>query len=176
MWQYLVRWSILLLFILVSCSDSMVNEPYDELDIRVKAYRALCTTLQLDTLGYDVIMVTEGDSLRDGFHWPAALRVHPAPLIDILGQMLPLRVIGIDAVRSENENGQAPPYITVDTEEPVIPAFTKTVERIDESHLVIVCGVYLPRRLSAYGACSVAHIQGSWTVTDMQFYYLWVRS
>lgn len=163
--------SVVLLAVAASCSDAVTNEPYDEADVRAKTYAALYATLRLDTLGYAVMAVGEGDSLRDGFHWPALFRRHSASLFERLSGMLPLRIVGMDEVAPERENSSEPPYVTRDTNEPVLPLFTKTVERMDETRLVVVCGVYAPPRLAAYGACSLAHRDGAWHAESFQFYY-----
>jgi hypothetical protein len=97
-------------------------------------------------------------------------------LHDVLAGILPLRIVGIDEVEPAIENGMGPPYVMKDTKVPVIPAFTKTVERIDESHLVVVCGMDIPLLLSAYGACKVEFAKGVWSVREIQFYYMHLPS
>lgn len=51
--------------------------------------------------------------------------------------------------------------------EPVIPAFTKTIERMDATHLVVVCGVFCPLELTGYAACNLTFEHGVWQVENM---------
>ncbi|MBR9976545.1 MAG: hypothetical protein KFH87_00530 [Bacteroidetes bacterium] len=170
--QNFMRWSVLLLCIVASCSNGIVNEPYDDADIRARTYQSLYSELRLDTLGYDIMAVAEGDSLERGFFWPASFQRHPDALFDALAAMLPIRIVGMDEVVSVNEASTNPPYVTRDTDEAVIPVFTNGIGRRDETHLTVICGVHLPHVLSAYGACNLAYADGNWQVTDIQFYYL----
>ena len=165
----------MLVLSLVSCADdagTAANQPYDEADIRSKVYTSLYTVLKIDTIGYNVMAIAVGDSLRNDFFWPRRFTPHPEPVLSLLSGMLPLRIVGIDEIDPPGEVIPNEPYRTMDTGEPAMPAFTKAIERMDATHLVVVCGIVCPLELSAYAACNLAFVNGEWLVESMDFYYL----
>lgn len=168
----------LLFFFLVfaACSDdsgTAANQPYDETEIRTKVYISLYNTLQLDTIGYHAIAIAQGDSLRSGFFWPQKFTRHAETVFESLSGALPLRIVGMDEINPPGESVSNVPYLTIDTGEPVIPAFTRTIERMDGTHIVVVCGVYCPLKMSGYAACNLTYESGEWKVRSLEFYYLW---
>ncbi len=187
--QYFLRIAIVLqtaavflcIFATSGCSDEPVtpavisDAPFDESDIRVKVYDALYTELRLDTLGCAAMAVAEGDSLFEGMFWPSIFIAHPPDVPFSLAALVPLRILGMNEVRLSSAQVFDPPYVTDDTEELAIAAFTKTIERTGPFNLVVVCGVMHRWERCAFGVCNLEYAMDEWNVTSVIPYYIRMR-
>lgn len=178
------RRRVLLPFLLVAisalqfpaCSDDPVNEPYDEDAIRVLVYRAMYERLPLDTLGCAAMAVAWGDSLEGGLFWPKITKSHSQALMSELARVVPLRIVGMELVALVSQPTGWKVYRTTDKDELAVACFTRDVERIDGTHLVVQCGMqqnYFNYR--AFAGCDVAFESGAWRVRSLNLYYSYRR-
>ncbi len=167
--------SALLLFCLMAlaaCEEEAVNAAYDEDDIRELAYRALYQDLRIDTLDCSAMVVTIGDSLQEGLFWPLVIRGHSDDFLERLKD-LPIRKLHMSGVVADTvaAPGWEQGWRTRDTDEAATACFTRSVERIDAAHLVLVCGMFFRSSRQAYAACHVMYENGQWKVTSLRYYY-----
>ncbi len=160
------------LMFLAACEEEAVNAAYDEDDIRELAYRALYHDLRIDTLGCAAMAVTVGDSLRDGLFWPLSIHGHSDAFLARLDD-LPIRILHMSGVAADTV---APPgwgllWRTRDTEEAATACFTGNIERIDATHLVLVCGMFYRSTRQAYAAFNAVYENSVWKAGSLQYYY-----
>lgn len=166
---------------LSGCSDEATapavvsDEPFVDSNIRIKVYEALYTELCLDTLGCTAMAVAEGDSLFEGMFWPSVFIAHPPDVRSKLAETVPLRVLSMDEVQVSAAQVLDPPYVTIDTGEPAIAAFTKTIERTGPINLVVVCGVMHRWERCAFGVCNLKYTMNGWNVQSVIPYYIRMR-
>lgn len=163
--------AVLLLPLLSACSDDPLNEPYDEDAIRVLVYRAMYERLPLDTLGCAAMAVARGDSLESGLYWPKITVPHSQALMTELARVVPLRIVGMELVSLVSQPTGSSVYRTTDTDELAVACFTRDVERIDGTHLVLQCGMQHRYDYRAFGACDVVFEAGGWKVRSLNLYY-----
>ncbi|MFZ1729336.1 MAG: hypothetical protein WBQ23_02495 [Bacteroidota bacterium] len=157
--------------ILSSCSDDPVNEPYDDVAIRVLVYRAMYDILPLDTLGCEAMAVALGDSLKDELFWPTVITPHSQQLITDLALALPLRIVAMDEVEMVWQPTGYAIYRTIDTQVPAVACFTASIERVDGTHLIVTCGMRHRDNYYAYAACDLVFENDGWNARAMNVYY-----
>jgi hypothetical protein len=160
------------LMVFAACEEEAVNAVYDEDDIRELAYRALYQDLRIDTLDCLAMVVAIGDSLEEGLFWPMLLQGHSDAFLARLAD-LPIRVLHMSGVVADTiaAPGWVQGWRTRDTDEAATACFTRSVERIDATHLVLVCGMFFRSTRQAYAACHVMYENGQWKVTFLRYYY-----
>lgn len=154
-----------------ACSDDPVNEPYDDDAIRVLVYRAMYERLPLDTLGCGAMAVAQGDSLEGGLFWPKITAPHSQALMTELARVVPLRIVGMELVSPVVEPSGRSVYRTTDKDELAVACFTRTVERIDGTHLVVQCGMQQSYYFRAFAGCDVAFESRTWRIQALNLYY-----
>lgn len=163
--------AVLSLPLLSACSDDPLNEPYDEDAIRVLVYRAMYERLPLDTLGCAAMAVARGDSLESGLYWPKITVTHSQALMTELARVVPLRIVGMELVAPAAHPSGWSVYRTTDTDELAVACFTKDVERVDGTHLVVQCGMQHRDNYMAFAGCDVVYESGGWQVRSLNVYY-----
>ncbi|MCZ7556379.1 MAG: hypothetical protein M5R41_08260 [Bacteroidia bacterium] len=159
------------LLVLTACEEEAMNASYDEDEIRELAYRALYQDLRIDTLDCTAMGVTIGDSLDDGLFWPVVTRSHPDAFLARLDD-LPIRILHMhDLVDTTDAYGWGQGWRTTDTRELASACFTHTIQRIDATHLVIVCGMFFRNYRKAYAAFHIRYEDGDWVPASLQYYY-----
>jgi|GEM_PF-4081422 len=153
-----------------ACGLEPVNAVYDDDDIRELAYRTLFTQLRLDTLDCGVMAVTHGDSLSEGLFWPGICRPHSLSLLKRLGD-LPMRIVAMDDIDKLHVAHGKPVWRSRDSDEIAVACFTGNIERVDETRLLVLCGMYFTSLCQAYGACDLVYDGSMWKVRALQFYF-----
>jgi hypothetical protein len=166
---------LLFLMALSACEEEAFNVAYDEDDIRELAYRALYQDLRIDTLACAAMAVTIGDSLQDGLFWPVITRSHPDAFLARLDD-LPIRILHMrELADTTDAYGWGQGWRTIDTRELATACFTHSVERINATHLVIVCGKVFRNYRKAYAACHIRYEDGNRVAGSLSYYYKWME-
>jgi hypothetical protein len=127
--------------------------------------------LPLDTLGCAAMAVARGDSLEGGLFWPKITNSHSQALMTELAHVVPLRIVGMELVSLVSQPTGWSVYRTTDKDELAVACFTRDVERIDGTHLVVQCGMQQSYDYRAFAGCDVVFEAGAWQVRSLNVYY-----